>query len=113
MFKDFKQASNKLLNKIKEDGNTSLDEFQENTDKDMNEIRKSIMNIKVYLSKETEILKKTQIEIMLEMKIAGSQLKSSVKKSQQQNRSYGAQNITAWKQGRKIKSFSQKVIKIF
>jgi hypothetical protein len=47
----------------------------------MNEIRKSIMNIKVYLSKETEILKKTQIEIMLEMKIAGSQLKSSVKKS--------------------------------
>ena len=70
MFKDFKQASNKLLNKIKEDGNTSLDEFQENTDKDMNEIRKSIMNIKVYLSKETEILKKTQIEIMLEMKIS-------------------------------------------
>lgn len=46
-FKEFKQDTNKLLNEIIKDRNTFLDDFQENTGKHMNEIRKSIMEMKI------------------------------------------------------------------
>ena len=63
---DFKEDADKLIcnqtpNEFKEHMN-NLGEFQENTSKLLNEIRKSAHDVKIESDKEKEILKKSKLK---------------------------------------------------
>jgi hypothetical protein len=53
------------MNKFKQDMNNILNEFQENTRKEQNEIRNSIQDMKILLNIEMKVLKKDQTEMIL------------------------------------------------
>jgi predicted nucleic acid-binding Zn-ribbon protein len=57
----------KIIESFKEDINNSLKEIQENTDKQVKELNKTIQDLNV----EVETIKKTQMEANLEMENLG------------------------------------------
>jgi hypothetical protein len=56
--KKFKK-NRRVINEIKEDTNEHLSDLQENSSKDLNEIKKTMQDIKREFNKDTEILKKS------------------------------------------------------
>jgi hypothetical protein len=65
-----------MINEIKDEKNKHMNEFQENS-KSWNEIKKTKQNMKQGFNKNTEILKKNQIEI-LEMKSSVNWIKKLI-----------------------------------
>jgi hypothetical protein len=51
-----------MINEIKEDMNKYLKEFQENTNKEVNKIRKIMKDMKKGFGKDIEVLKKIKLK---------------------------------------------------
>lgn len=72
--KKFKEYMNKHLSELKDDRNKRLREAQEYTSTWLNVMTKKIQDSKSEFQKDIETLKKTQVKMMIKLKISITQL---------------------------------------
>jgi hypothetical protein len=66
--KQKKEELSKQLNELEETSNKHRSDAQENTNTRLNKMTRTIRNLKMGFSKESEILKKTQAKMKIELK---------------------------------------------
>lgn len=66
-----------MVKNLKQDVNNYLNEDHGNTSKQLSKVMEVITYMKLEFNKEIQLLKKSQIEIKLEMNISGNQTKTS------------------------------------